>query len=157
VSTSGARTSSWSRSASAQVSAAWPPGAEPNAPGASGSRPSVRHNGPWPTPQPSNAGPRFRAPSPIERFPKDLALAAFEDLDPPLQRRLLDELRGEGVAELVAGLDPDDRASLLEELPAGVSARLLAGLDENERSMTTRLLGYPSPSVGRRMTPSDAA
>lgn len=86
-------------------------------------------------------------------LPKDLALATFEDLDPPLQRELLDELREEGVVELIASLDPDDRAGLLEELPAGVAARLLSGLSEHERSMTTTLLGYPPESAGRRMTP----
>lgn len=86
-------------------------------------------------------------------LPKDLALDVFEDLDPPLQRELLDELRNEGVAELIENLDPDDRAGLLEELPAGVAAKMLSGLSEHERSMTTTLLGYPPQSAGRRMTP----
>jgi magnesium transporter len=86
-------------------------------------------------------------------LPKDLALAVFEDLDPPLQRELIDELREEGVADLVLGLDPDDRASLVDELPAGVASRLLSGLSRKERVMTTTLLGYPPESAGRRMTP----
>src|SRR5690606_30796693 len=86
-------------------------------------------------------------------LPKDTALAVFEDLDPALQRELLDKLRGETVTELVAGLDPDDRAGLFDELPAGVATRLLAELDEDERRMTMVLLGYPPRSVGRRMTP----
>lgn len=86
-------------------------------------------------------------------LPKDLARAVFEDLDPPLQRELVEELREEGVSELVAELDPDDRAGLLEELPAGVATKVLSGLDEQERAMTTALLGYPPRSAGRRMTP----
>jgi magnesium transporter len=86
-------------------------------------------------------------------LPKDRALATFEDLDPPLQRELIDELRDEGVSELVADLDPDDRANLLDELPAGIATRLLAGLSDAERAMTTSLLGYPPRSAGRRMTP----
>jgi magnesium transporter len=86
-------------------------------------------------------------------LPKDLALAVFEDLDPPLQRDLIDELREDGVADLVLGLDPDDRASLVDELPAGVASRLLSGLTPKERVMTTTLLGYPPESAGRRMTP----
>jgi magnesium transporter len=89
-------------------------------------------------------------------LPKDLALEVFEDLDPPLQRELIDELREEGVAELVLGLDPDDRASLVDELPAGVASRLLSGLSPKERVMTTTLLGYPPESAGRRMTPEVA-
>jgi magnesium transporter len=86
-------------------------------------------------------------------LPKELALATFEDLDPPLQRELLDDLRDEGVTELVADLDPDDRAGLLEELPAGVATKVLSGLSDAERTMTTALLGYPKESAGRRMTP----
>jgi magnesium transporter len=89
-------------------------------------------------------------------LPKALALQVFEDLDPALQRDLLDGLREETTRELVAGLDPDDRASLLDELPAGVAARLLSGLDPAERAMTTALLGYPPDSAGRRMTPEVA-
>lgn len=89
-------------------------------------------------------------------LPKDLALEVFEDLDPPLQRELFDQLRDEGVAELIEELDPDDRAGLMDELPAGVAARLLSGLSAYERAMTTRLLGYPAESVGRRMTPQVA-
>jgi magnesium transporter len=86
-------------------------------------------------------------------LPKELALAAFEDLDPPLQRELVEELRHDGVAQLIDDLDPDDRAGLLEELPAGLAAKVLSGLSQREREMTTALLGYPPRSAGRRMTP----
>jgi magnesium transporter len=86
-------------------------------------------------------------------LPKELALSTFEDLAPSLQRELLDELRDERVAELIAELDPDDRAGLLDELPAKVATRLLSGLSPRERRMTTTLLGYPPESAGRRMTP----
>lgn len=89
-------------------------------------------------------------------LPKGLALDVFEDLDPALQRDLIDELREETTRELVAGLDPDDRVSLLDELPAGVARKLLSGLDPAERAMTTALLGYPPDSAGRRMTPEVA-
>src|SRR5699024_837707 len=75
------------------------------------------------------------------------------DLDPPLQRELLDGLADSATAELFAGLDPDDRAELLPELPAVVVNRLLSGLTAAERSMTVGLLGYPPKSAGRRMSP----
>jgi magnesium transporter len=90
-------------------------------------------------------------------LPKDLALEVFEDLDPALQRELLDELRTEEVVDLVENLDPDDRVGLLDELPATVAHRLLQGLSADEREMTTALLGYPPDSVGRRMTPEVVA
>jgi len=86
-------------------------------------------------------------------LPKNRALDVFEDLDPEIQRELLDELREQPIGELMEGLDPDDRAVLLEELPARMINRLLTGLDPAERSMTTALLGYPAKSTGRRMTP----
>ncbi|MDP3966945.1 MAG: magnesium transporter [Nocardioides sp.] len=85
---------------------------------------------------------------------KDRALAVFEDLDPPLQRELVAELRDDGVANLVAAMDPDDRAGLLDELPASVARRLLSGLSPAEQEVTTALLGYPPESAGRRMTPA---
>lgn len=88
---------------------------------------------------------------------KGRAVAVFEDLDPALQRELVDELREEAVAEIFAALDPDDRAPLLDELPAGVARRLLAGLAPRERAWTTSLLGYPEDSAGRRMSPAVAS
>lgn len=84
---------------------------------------------------------------------KDAALAVFEDLDPALQRELLEGLREATTRELLERMDPDDRAGLLEEVPAKVASRLLSGLSPRERAMTTQLLGYPPDSVGRRMTP----
>jgi magnesium transporter len=90
-------------------------------------------------------------------LPKDLALAAFEALDPPVQGELLDGLRDEAVREFVARLDPDDRVELLEELPAKVVNKLLADLSPHERRLTTELLGYPPNAVGRVMSPEYVA
>lgn len=86
-------------------------------------------------------------------LPKDMAIEVFEDLDPALQRELLDGLREEVTSDLVDRLDPDDRAVLFDELPAKVARKLLAELSEAERAMTSILLGYPADSVGRRMSP----
>jgi magnesium transporter len=90
-------------------------------------------------------------------LPKDLALAAFEALDPPVQGDLLVGLREEAVREFVARLDPDDRVELLDELPAKVVAKLLADLSPRERRLTTELLGYPPDAVGRVMSPEYVA
>ncbi len=84
---------------------------------------------------------------------KTVALEVFERLDPPLQAEIVDGLRDEDVAAVVAGLDPDDRAGLLDELPAVVAQRLLKGLPATERDLTSVVLGYPSRSIGRRMSP----
>jgi magnesium transporter len=90
-------------------------------------------------------------------LPKDLALAVFEALDPPVQGELLDGLRDEAVREFVARLDPDDRVELLDELPAKVVNKLLADLSPHERRLTTGLLGYPPDAVGRVMSPEYVA
>jgi magnesium transporter len=90
-------------------------------------------------------------------LPKDLALAAFEALDAPVQGELLEGLRDETVREFVAELDPDDRVELLEELPAKVVNKLLADLSPHERRLTTGLLGYPAEAVGRMMSPEYVA
>jgi magnesium transporter len=90
-------------------------------------------------------------------LPKDLALAVFEALDPPVQGELLEGLREEAVREFVARLDPDDRVELLEELPAKVVNKLLADLSPHERRLTTELLGYPPDAVGRVMSPEYVA
>lgn len=89
-------------------------------------------------------------------LPKERAVDVFEDLDPAIQRELVDALRDDA-AEIFAELDPDDRAPLLDELPAGIASRLMAGLSERERSYTAALLGYPEDSAGRRMSPQVAS
>ncbi|WP_305095054.1 magnesium transporter [Prescottella sp. R16] len=86
-------------------------------------------------------------------LPKDRALTVFESLPPTLQRDLLDGLRDDDVAALFAGLDPDDRVELLDELPAAVATALMRGLPDEERTLTSVVLGYPSGSIGRRMSP----
>lgn len=88
---------------------------------------------------------------------KDQAISVFESFDPAVQSELLDGLREETTIHLFSELDPDDRASLLDELPAKVASRLLHALEPEERVKTTELLGYPSNSVGRRMTPEVVA
>ena len=90
-------------------------------------------------------------------LPKARAVDVFEDLDPALQREIVEGLREDAVRELFAALDPDDRAPLLDELPAGVASKLLHGLSAQERRHTTALLGYPEHSAGRRMSPEVAS
>lgn len=86
-------------------------------------------------------------------LPKDLALDVFEGLDPALQGDLIRALQDEDVAQIFARLGPDDRVGLLDELPASVASRLLQGLTAAERELTGVVLGYPTRSIGRRMSP----
>ncbi|WP_374999549.1 magnesium transporter [Aeromicrobium sp. CTD01-1L150] len=84
---------------------------------------------------------------------KSAALEVFERLDPALQAEIVEGLRDEQVASVFAELDPDDRVGLLDELPATVAHRLMRGLSQHERDLTATVLGYPSGSIGRRMSP----
>ncbi|HKL48558.1 MAG TPA: CBS domain-containing protein, partial [Desulfuromonadales bacterium] len=86
-------------------------------------------------------------------LPKNLALDAFQYLEPAYQKELLEGLRDEHVRHLVEEMDPDDRARLFDEMPALVVKRLLAGLSPEQKEMTALLLGYPEESAGRIMTP----
>jgi magnesium transporter len=87
---------------------------------------------------------------------KDDAARVFDALDPPQQRELIDELRGDHVRELIEQMDPDDRVRLLDEVPASVARRLIADLSPQERGLTAILLGYPFESAGRVMSPEVA-
>lgn len=98
------------------------------------------------------AGARERAVL-FRLLSKDAAHVAFEALDPPLQSELIRDLHADRVGQIFAGLDPDDRAGLVDELPAHVATRLLRALSEDEQALTETVLGYPTGSVGRRMTP----
>lgn len=86
-------------------------------------------------------------------LPKQTALEVFESLEPSLQGELVSALQDTEVAALFAELDPDDRVWLMDELPAVVAKRLLHGLPEADRQLTAGVLGYPSGSIGRRMSP----
>ncbi len=90
-------------------------------------------------------------------LPREFAADIFEYLPFESQEALLKSLGTEHVAAVVNAMDPDDRTALLEELPAEATKRLLSLLTPGERRIATQLLGYPSESIGRRMTPDYVA
>ncbi len=85
-------------------------------------------------------------------LPKDVAIDVFERLDGAVQSELVEGLGDEQVGELFAALETGDRVQLMDELPAKVAKRLLAELPSRERGVTNLVLGYPSGSIGRRMS-----
>jgi magnesium transporter len=89
-------------------------------------------------------------------LPKGAAFAAFRSLDAPVQQALVEELRSDEAIALVEHLDPDDRVRLLDEMPALVVKRVLEQLTPAERARTDELIGYPSGTAGRRMSPAVA-
>lgn len=85
-------------------------------------------------------------------LPRDDAGEVFAYLDPELQEQLVLKL-GDSALRVVEGMSADDRVRLLDELPPEVAQRLIANLPAEERKQTQAILGYPSGSVGRLMTP----
>jgi magnesium transporter len=86
-------------------------------------------------------------------LPRRLAAEVFEYMVPAAQQALVKAIGQEEVAALLNHMSPDDRTWFLSELPANVTRQLLTLLTPEERAEAVKLLGYPSGSVGRLMTP----
>jgi magnesium transporter len=97
--------------------------------------------------EPARRAARFRL------LRKDVAAGVFDAFDPAEQRELLDALRDPEAQRLIAEMQPDDRVRLLDEMPAVVTRRILLDLTPEQREATATLLGYPSESAGRVMSP----
>jgi len=90
-------------------------------------------------------------------LPREKAAASFSYLPQDHQEGLLQSLSNETMQALVSEMTPDDRARLLEALPAEVTRRLLESLSPEELRATRDLLGYPTGTTGRYMTPEYVA
>ncbi|MDX9912709.1 MAG: magnesium transporter [Phycisphaerales bacterium] len=86
-------------------------------------------------------------------LPRDFAGEVFAHLDWERQQELIEELGTESSVHVIEAMDHDDRVALLDELPTEVAHRLIAALSPEDRRITQAILGYPSESVGRLMTP----
>lgn len=84
---------------------------------------------------------------------KDLAIEVFDELDVDEKQTLLESFQEERALEMLSHLDPDDQVELLDELPAKVAKSLLTKLTYAEREAIGVLMGYPSDTAGRIMTP----
>ena len=88
---------------------------------------------------------------------KGVAVEAFDLLDQALQGEIIEGLKDAEVAHYFESLDPDDRVRLMDEMPASVARRMMRHLDPRERSLTNIVLGYPSGTIGREMSPEFVA
>jgi magnesium transporter len=89
--------------------------------------------------------------------PRPLATETFVHLDRDDKNALLKDLTDEETRQLLAQLSPDDRTHLLSELPGQVVQRALTLLSPEDLAEARLLLGYPTDSVGRLMTPDYVA
>jgi magnesium transporter len=81
------------------------------------------------------------------------AARAFKFLRKKKQEIIIKEMPEKKAAELLNALQPDDRTAFLSVLPGNAIKELLKILDPEKRAETLELLGYPSNSIGRLMTP----
>jgi magnesium transporter len=81
------------------------------------------------------------------------AASVFKIVDLPTQKRIIQDLPPNTIANLLNDLPADDRTDFLEELPSNAVRELIKLLDPEERKITLSLLGYPENSIGRLMTP----
>src|ERR1700761_8486949 len=93
-------------------------------------------------------GPRF-----IETLSVNRAVNVFRILEFPVQERIIKDISGEKVAQIMNGLPPDDRTSFFSELHGDAVKSLILHLSPEDRKETLVLLGYKEDSVGRLMTP----
>ncbi|MEX0775342.1 MAG: magnesium transporter [Phycisphaeraceae bacterium] len=100
--------------------------------------------------------PRYRAVA-FRLLPRDFAADVFTYLPDDQQEQLLTELGSAELAQLLNEMAPDDRAELIEEMPGQLAAKVLSLMRPEERHETQAILGYPSESVGRIMTPDYVA
>lgn len=97
-------------------------------------------------------GPRF-----IETLSVNRAVNVFRILDFPVQERIIKELTGEKVGQIINGLPPDDRTAFFGELHGDAVKALILHLSPDDRKEALGLLGYKEDSVGRLMTPDYVA
>ena len=90
-------------------------------------------------------------------LPHDHAANVFSYLPAAQQQQIIHSLSSEQARQILNQMTPDDRTRLLEEMPANVTRQLLEALSPEELKATRLLLGYPSNSAGRYMTPEYVA
>jgi magnesium transporter len=89
----------------------------------------------------------------LESLNAELAVQAFEHVEPAEQQELLSLLPESQLAPILNAMSPDDRTALLERQPAEDIERLLILLNPSEQRVARSLLSYGEGTVGRLMTP----
>jgi magnesium transporter len=92
-------------------------------------------------------------------LPRELAKEIFKHLSVDDQKEIVENIAGNisTLSKLLNDLEPDDRTAFFEELPGEVTQQLLQLLSHEEREIAIKLLGYPTDSIGRLMTPEYVA
>ncbi len=81
-----------------------------------------------------------------------MAAEALEEVDPKLQKALLEKLDEEKIADIVEEMDPGAAADLLAELPEEQSDAILEEMEPEERHEVEELLEFDENSAAGAMT-----
>lgn len=85
-------------------------------------------------------------------LPKDVASAAFVEMDAEKQEYLISTFTDKELSEMLAELYLDDTVDIIEEMPASVVKRILRSSSAENRDSINQLLKYPKDSAGTIMT-----
>lgn len=83
---------------------------------------------------------------------KELAAETFVEMDPDLQKRLIERFSDRELSDILDELYIDDTVDIIEEMPANVVKRILKNSDSDTRSVINKILRYPKDSAGTVMT-----
>ncbi|HEU4636075.1 MAG TPA: CBS domain-containing protein, partial [Edaphobacter sp.] len=83
---------------------------------------------------------------------EEVAAETLEEVEPRLQKSLIQSLDSEQVAGIVEEMDPGAAADLLAELPEEKSEAILEEMDPEERQEVEELLEFSQDSAAGRMT-----
>jgi len=81
-----------------------------------------------------------------------VAAEALEEIDPDVQRSIVESLDNNRAADIVEEMDPDAAADLLGDLPEERSGEILRQMEPEERHEVTQLLEFGEHTAAGRMT-----
>src|SRR5208283_683 len=83
---------------------------------------------------------------------EEVAAETLEEVEPKLQKALLEKLGQERIADIVEEMDPGAAADLLSELPEDRSDAILEEMEPEERQEVEELLEFDEDSAAGCMT-----
>ncbi|MCL1867164.1 MAG: magnesium transporter [Oscillospiraceae bacterium] len=85
-------------------------------------------------------------------LPKDIEAEVFANLDPDVQKSLIERLTDAEISDVIEELFLDDAVDFVEEMPAYIAKKVLERATAETREQINRILKYPQDSAGTIMT-----
>ena len=99
-----------------------------------------------------NALPEEEALKCFRLLPKNIASDIFAELEPDVQRRLVEGINEREIKQLFDELAVDDAVDIIEEMPAELVKHILKNASADTRALLNQYLMYPADSAGSVMT-----